>query len=71
MTARNLDLEVLRRGRPEDSFQAAGDPEDIAWLQARLKGWLQAGRWDPALWGDFEIWAREAGKSRPIAKVRL
>ena len=40
MTARALDLEVLRNGRPLDVFQAHGDPQDIAWLQKRLQGWL-------------------------------
>ena len=70
MTARALDLEVLRRGRPEDSFQAHGDPEDHLWLQERLKGWLTAGKWDEGLWGQFEIVARDAGKPRQLAKAR-
>jgi hypothetical protein len=42
MTVRPLDLEVLRNGRPLDSFQVHGDPEDIAWLQKRLQGYLEA-----------------------------
>ena len=70
MTARALDLEVLRNGRPLDVFQAHGDPEDIAWLQKRLQGWLLAGKWDRALWGAFEVVAREAGRNRPVAKAR-
>jgi hypothetical protein len=70
MTARALDLEVLRNGRPMDSFSAHGDPEDIAWLQLRLQGWLGAHKWDKGLWGAFELAAREAGKNPQIAKVR-
>jgi hypothetical protein len=71
MTARALDLEVLRNGRPLDSFQGHGDPEDIAWLQKRLQGWLEAHKWDKALWGQFEIVARDAGKNRQLAKARV
>ena len=71
MTARNLDLEVLRKGRPVDTFQGHGDPEDHAWLQKRLVGWLEAKKWDKPLWGDFEIVARDAGKSKQLAKVRV
>jgi hypothetical protein len=70
MTARALDLEVLRNSRPQDSFSAHGDPEDIAWLQQRLQGWLNAGKWDRGLWGAFELVAREAGKAAPVARVR-
>jgi hypothetical protein len=70
MTARALDLEVLRNGRPADTFRAHGDPEDVTWLQGRLTGWLGARKWDRGLWGGFEIVARESGKSRQLAKVR-
>ena len=70
MTARALDLEVLRNGKPLDTFQSFGDPEDPAWLQKRIQGWLSARKWDQGLWSGFEIVAREAGKSRPLAKVR-
>jgi hypothetical protein len=70
VSARNLDLEVVRNGRPQDTFQSLGDPEDVGWLQKRLRGWLEARKWDRGLWGDFEIVARDAGKSRQLAKVR-
>lgn len=71
MTARALDLEVLHRGRPVDEFQAQGDPEDPVWLQGRLKGWLEARKWDSGRWGEFEIVARDAGKSKQLAKARM
>ena len=70
MTARALDLEVLRNGRPCDTFAAHGDPEDKAWLESRLAGWLEARGWDRRLWGAFELVAREAGKPAMITKVR-
>ena len=70
MTARALDLEVLRNGRPVDTFQVNGDPEDILWLQKRLKGWLEAKKYDRGLWNAFEVIARDAGKSKQLAKAR-
>lgn len=70
MTARALDLEVLRKGRPADRLQAHGDPEDYGWLKERLRGWLEANGWDKSRWGQFEIVARDAGKSKQLAKVR-
>lgn len=70
MTARALDLEVLRNGRPADTFSAHGDPEDIAWLQLRLAGWLEARKYDRGLWGAFELTVRESGKNAQITKVR-
>ena len=70
MADRALDLEVLRNGRPLDTFVSFGDPEDPDWLQKRLRGWLEARKYDRGLWGGFEIVAREAGKSRQLAKAR-
>lgn len=70
MAARALDLEVLRKGRPADSFSAHGDPEDMQWMQKRLAGWLTAGKWSKPLWADFEMTARDKGKSKVLAKVR-
>lgn len=71
MTARPLQMEVLRNGRPEDTFGAHGDPEDIEWMQKRLQGWLEAKKWDKGLWGAFELVARDQGKPKPLAKVRV
>ena len=70
MPALPLDLEVLRRGRPEDTFQTAGDPDDAAWLQGRLRDWLRGRKWSPALWGEFELVARKAGTWTKLATVR-
>jgi hypothetical protein len=70
VTSRPLDLEVLRRDRPQDEFQVDGDPEDLKWLQKRLQGWLEARKWDKSRWGEFEIVAREHGRSKQITKVR-
>jgi hypothetical protein len=70
VSARALDLEVLRNGRPFDTFSADGDPEDIAWLQSRLQSWLEGRKWDRGLWGAFELVARDSGKNAQIKKVR-
>jgi hypothetical protein len=67
---RNLDLEVQRHGRREDRFQAAGDPEDIRWLEARLAGWLEANRWHRNKWDEFEIMSRDAGEGRVLTRAR-
>jgi len=70
MPERPLDLEVLRRNRREDTFQARGDPEDLDWLEKRLKGWLESRKWSKAFWSEFELVARESGKWTQLAKVR-
>jgi Holliday junction resolvase-like predicted endonuclease len=65
-----LDLEVLHKGRREDEFEAEGEPGDAAWLQSQLRRWLAANKWARGRWGEFELVAREAGKSKVQAKVR-
>lgn len=65
-----LDLEVYRKNRREDTFQATGDPAEPGWLQARLREWLAGHKWHPARWGEFELVARPAGKVKQLAKVR-
>jgi hypothetical protein len=65
-----LDLEVLRKNRREDVFQAAGDPGDMAWLERELAKWLTARKWARSRWGEFELIARPAGRGKPVAKVR-
>jgi Holliday junction resolvase-like predicted endonuclease len=65
-----LDLEVLRKNRHEDTFQAAGDPQDVAWLQRQLGKWLTDRKWATSRWGEFELIARPAGRGKQLAKVR-
>lgn len=65
-----LDLEVLHRNRHEDTFQAAGDPEDAAWLKKELRGWLKLRKWHESRWGEFELVARKAGRWDTFARVR-
>lgn len=65
-----LDLEVLRRNRHEDTFQADGDPDDPAWLRKQLTGWLTGHKWHETRWGEFEMVARPAGRGKQLAKVR-
>lgn len=66
----SLDLEVLHRGRHEDTFQVSGDPDDPMWLRERLRGWLAGHKWHASRWGEFEMIARPAGKGKQLAKVR-
>lgn len=74
MAARPLDLQVLRNGKPEgsarDHFQATADPEDLAGLSGRLRGWLAANHWHEKRWGEFELAVRESGASKLLVKVR-
>lgn len=65
-----LDLEVRRRNRREDMFQAAGDPGDVAWLERELQQWLAARKWQRSRWGEFELVARPAGRGGPRTTVR-
>ncbi len=70
MTERNLDLEVLHHDHRAGKFQAYGDPEDMQWLEGRLRGWLQANRWHENRWHEFEIVSRERDRSRVITRGR-
>ena len=70
MPARALDLSVLHGSRHMDTFQASGDPADPAWLQGQLRDWLTAKKWHASRWGEFELIARAAGRSKQLAKVR-
>lgn len=69
MAARPLDLEVLHRGRPEDTLQASADPMDPGALTKLLRGWLTTHKWDKGRWREFELVARDQGKSKPLVKV--
>lgn len=65
-----LDLEVLRKGHPEDEFEAEGEPGDAAWLQSQLRRWLASNKWGRGHWGEFELLARETGRNKILKKVR-
>ena len=65
-----LDLDILRKGRREDTFQATGNPRDAGWLQDRLTTWLADHKWGRSRWGEFELIARPAGQGKKLAKVR-
>jgi hypothetical protein len=70
VTVLTLDLEVMRRNRHEDTFQATGNPDDATWLQKRLREWLTGHKWATGRWGEFELIARPAGQGKQLAKVR-
>lgn len=70
---RPLDLEILRKGHPEDTIQLVADPSGAGFpavLQSRLREWLTGHKWAPARWGEFELIARAAGEWKQLAKVR-
>jgi hypothetical protein len=62
-----LDLEVLRKNRHEDTFQASGDADDARWLELELARWLTAHKWQRSRWGEFELVARPAGRGKQLA----
>lgn len=65
-----LDLDVFHRTRREATFQASGDPGDFAWLERELRSWLQANKWHPSKWREFELVARPSGRGEKLARVR-
>jgi len=65
-----LDLEVRHKNRREDTYQTSGDPQDFAWLERELRSWLQAHKWHPSRWREFELVARLAGRGDTYARVR-
>lgn len=69
MAPRPLELEVLRKGKHEDRFDAHGDPEDLQWMTGRLRGWLQRNHWHEARWVEFEIVSREKDGGRILTRT--
>jgi hypothetical protein len=70
---RALDLEILRKGHPEDTIQVVADPKGSGFpavLQKQLRSWLAGHKWAESRWGEFEMIAREAEGWKPLAKVR-
>lgn len=65
-----LDLDIRHGNRHETTYQTAGDPEDFAWLERELRSWLQANKWHPSRWREFELVARRAGRGDKLATVR-
>lgn len=65
-----LDLDIRHKGRREHTYQTSGDPEDFAWLEKELRSWLQANKWHPSRWREFELTARLQGRGDTYARVR-
>jgi len=65
-----LELEVHRKGRREDAFQATGDLSDFAWMQGELRKWLTGKKWHQDRWTEFELLVRPAGTWDKPVKVR-
>jgi hypothetical protein len=71
MPKRDLDLEILRKGRHEDYIDAHADPDDSGAMRDYLTSWLEANKWSKGRWGEFELIARDAGTWKQLAKVRV
>lgn len=70
MPKRDLELEILRKGRHEDTIDAYGDPDDKSDMRGYLTGWLEGHKWSKSRWSEFELIARDAGTWKKLAKVR-
>ena len=70
MTARELELEITRKGRHMDEIDVTGDPDDAASLRRVLTGWLEGNKWSEGLWDQFELLVRYSGEGKVRRKVR-
>lgn len=70
MAPKQLDVEIHRKGRKEDSLSLFADPDDTTALRDFLCGWLESHKWDKGYWGQFELTAFSAGTWKRVAKVR-
>ena len=70
MPKRDLELEILRKGRHEDAIDAFADPDSKSELRDYLTGWLEGHKWSRGRWDEFELIARDAGTWKKLAKVR-
>jgi hypothetical protein len=71
MPKQDLDLEVIRHGRPMTEFSAHCDPFDSASLSQMLRDWLAGDHWAPGLWPEFELLVRLHGEYRVRSRVRV
>jgi hypothetical protein len=60
----------MNRNARAGRFSMDADPDDLGTLQRALRSWLEGEKWDPQLWGRFELHVREAGGSRILRRVR-
>jgi hypothetical protein len=67
---RDLELLIYRHSRIDARVKAHGDPEDIRWLEGRLKGWLEGNRRPRQTWAQYEIGARPASGGRVLTTAR-
>lgn len=70
MPKRDLDLEIIRKGRGADRIAVHGDPDDTAALQAQLTGWLEGHKWSRGRWPEFELRVRYAGEGKVRKTIR-
>ena len=71
MPRRDLELDIYRKGRHEDTIAVFADPDSKRELRDALVSWLEGHKWSPGRWVEFEAIARDAGKWKKLAKVRV
>jgi hypothetical protein len=67
----SLNFAILRRGWKVTDVAATADPDDYDSLSAVLVSWLQARKYDEALWPQFEAEVRIPGSRRVQARVQV
>ena len=70
MPARDLEVEIRRKGRREDIVDVTADPGNTAALQQFLRDWLAGNGWAEGLWRDFSADVRLAGEGKVRRTVR-
>ena len=70
MTARNLELEILRKGRHASEISAFADPDDTGAMRRYLTDWLEGNGWAAGHWGGFELLVRHAGEYKIRKRIR-
>ena len=70
MPRRDLELDIYRKGRHEDTLAVFADPDSKRELRDALVSWLEGHKWSPGRWGEFEAEVRAAGRGKVLATVR-
>ena len=70
MPTRDLEIQIMRKGKPEGTLDMHADPDNIPGLQAILRGWLEGNGWSKGLWPQFSADVRLAGSSKRLRTVR-
>jgi hypothetical protein len=70
MPKRALELEILRGGRHEATFEALADPDDTGALRDYLTDWLEGNGWAEGHWPKFSLAVRYADEYKVRKTIR-